>query len=29
VIIGAVAAFVYMRFFQFNELVQEPRIDTL
>jgi inositol-phosphate transport system permease protein len=29
VIIGAVAAFIYMRFFQFNELVQEPRIDTL
>jgi inositol-phosphate transport system permease protein len=29
VIIGAVAAVVYMRFFQFNELVQEPRIDTL
>ncbi len=29
VIIGAVAAFVYMRFFQFNELVQEPRIETL
>jgi inositol-phosphate transport system permease protein len=29
VIIGAVAAVVYMRFFQFNELVQEPRIDAL
>jgi inositol-phosphate transport system permease protein len=29
VIIGAIAAFVYMRFFQFNQLVQEPRIDTL
>ena len=29
VIIGAIAAFVYMRFFQFNELVQEPRIETL
>ena len=29
VLIGAVAAFIYMRFFQFNQLVQEPRIDTL
>ncbi len=29
VIIGAVAAFIYMRFFQFEQLVQEPRIDTL
>jgi inositol-phosphate transport system permease protein len=29
VIIGAVAAFIYMRFFQFDQLVQEPRIDTL
>jgi inositol-phosphate transport system permease protein len=29
VIIGAIAAFIYMRFFQFNQLVQEPRIETL
>jgi inositol-phosphate transport system permease protein len=29
VIIGAVAAVAYMRFFQFNELVQEPRIEAL
>ena len=29
VVIGAVAAIVYMRFFRFNELVQEPRIEAL
>ncbi len=29
VIIGALAAIVYMRFFRFNELVQEPGIDVL
>jgi inositol-phosphate transport system permease protein len=29
VIIGAVAAVAYMRFFRFNELVQEPGIDAL
>ncbi len=29
VVIGAVAAIVYMRFFQFNELVQEPLIEAL
>jgi inositol-phosphate transport system permease protein len=29
VVIGAVAAVVYMRFFQFNELIQEPRIEAL
>ena len=29
VVIGAVAAVVYMRFFQFNELVQEPLIEAL
>jgi len=29
VVIGSVAAVVYMRFFQFNELVQEPRIEAL
>jgi inositol-phosphate transport system permease protein len=29
VVIGAVAAVVYMRFFQFNQLVQEPLVDTL
>ena len=29
VIIGVVAAVAYMRFFQFNELVQEPRIEAL
>lgn len=29
VLIGAVAAVAYMRFFRFNELVQEPRIEAL
>jgi len=29
VVIGVVAAVAYMRFFQFDELVQEPRIEAL
>lgn len=29
VVIGAVAAVVYMRFFQFNQLIQEPLVDAL
>lgn len=29
VIMGIVAAIIYMRVFKFNELVQEPKIDTL
>jgi inositol-phosphate transport system permease protein len=29
VVIGAVASFIYMRVFRFNELVQEPKIDVL
>jgi inositol-phosphate transport system permease protein len=29
VVIGIVMAIVYMRYFQFNELVQEPRIEAL
>jgi inositol-phosphate transport system permease protein len=29
VVIGIGAAVVYMRFFQFNELVQEPKIEAL
>ncbi len=29
VIIGTVLAFVYLRVFRFNELVQEPKIDVL
>lgn len=28
-VIGIVAAVVYMRYFQFNELIQEPRIEAL
>lgn len=29
VLIGIVASVIYMRFFQFNELVQEPKIEAL
>ncbi|GAB4564289.1 MAG: sugar ABC transporter permease [Anaerolineae bacterium] len=29
VIIGIIMAFVYMRYFQFSELVQDPKIETL
>jgi inositol-phosphate transport system permease protein len=29
VIIGIIMSFVYMRYFQFNELVQEPKIEAL
>ena len=29
VVIGAVAAVIYMRFFQFNQLIQEPLVDAL
>ena len=29
VVVGIVAAVVYMRYFQFNELVQEPKIEAL
>lgn len=29
VVIGVVAAVVYMRYFQFDELIQEPRIEAL
>jgi hypothetical protein len=29
VIIGVVAAIIYMRVFKFDELVQEPKIDLL
>lgn len=29
VIIGAVAAIIYMKFFKFDELVQEPKIESL
>lgn len=29
VLIGVVMAFVYMRFFQFNQLIQEPKIEVL
>lgn len=29
VVIGALAAVIYMRFFQFNQLVQEPLVDAL
>jgi inositol-phosphate transport system permease protein len=29
VVVGIVLAIVYMRYFQFNELVQEPRIEAL
>jgi len=29
VIIGIVMSVIYMRFFRFDELVQEPRIETL
>jgi hypothetical protein len=28
-IIGIIMAVVYMRYFRFNELVQEPRIEAL
>jgi hypothetical protein len=29
VLIGIVASVIYMRFFQFNQLVQEPKIEAL